>query len=78
METFDLRDMVVDEVEYQKLAPSIDDKVVLYIKNRSKLLESLDCVVTERPLLFGIIWLILFGINEGICAVCAKPNLEVD
>lgn len=61
METFDLRDMVADEVEYQKLDPSIVDKVVLYIKNRSKLLELLDYVV-----------------NEGICAVCAELNLEVD
>lgn len=45
MESFDLRDMVADEVEYQKLDPSIVDKAVLYIKNRSKLLEMLDYVV---------------------------------
>lgn len=47
METFDLRDMVADEVEYRKLDPAIVDKVVLYIKNRSKLLEVLDYVVNE-------------------------------
>lgn len=47
MESFDLRDMVADEVEYRKLDPVVIDKAVLYIKNRSKLLEVLDYVVDE-------------------------------
>lgn len=45
--SFDLRDMIADEVKYRKLDPSIIDKAVLYIKNRSKLLEVLDYVVDE-------------------------------
>lgn len=47
MESFDLRDMVADEVKYKKLDPSIIDEAVRYIKNSSRLLEMLDFVVGE-------------------------------
>jgi len=47
MESFDLRDMVEDEIRHKKLDPSVIDEVVRYIKNSSRLLEMLDFVVGE-------------------------------
>lgn len=47
MESLDLRDMVADEVEYQKLDPTVIDKVVRYIRDSSRLMQMLDFVIEE-------------------------------
>lgn len=46
-DSLDLRDMVSDEVEYQKLNPAVTDKAVRFIKQNDRLMEMLDMVVGE-------------------------------
>ena len=45
MEHLDLRDMVADEIEYQKLDPSLIDKTVSIIKNSDRTMSLLDLIV---------------------------------
>lgn len=47
MESFDLRGMITDEVEYQGLDESVIDAAVRYIHNTSRLLERLDEIVAD-------------------------------
>ena len=45
--SFDLHDMIADEVEYQGLDESVTDAAIRYINNTSRLLERLDGIVAD-------------------------------
>ena len=47
MESFDLRDLVEDEVEHNNLDKAIVDKAIRYIKDNERLLQMLDLIVAE-------------------------------
>ena len=47
METLDLRDMVIDEVQYKGLDPAIVDVAIRYIRDSNRLMEMLDLIVEE-------------------------------
>ena len=47
MESFDLRGMIADGVEYRGLDESVTDAAVRYIRNTSRLLERLDEIVAD-------------------------------
>lgn len=47
MESFDLRGMIADEVEYLGLDGRVTDAAVRYIHNTSRLLERLDEIVAD-------------------------------
>lgn len=46
-ETFDLRDLISDEVQYKNLDEEFVNKAVQYIKNNDRLLQMLDAIVEE-------------------------------
>lgn len=47
MESLDLRDLVVDEVEYKELDEAMIDKAIRYIKDNDRLMQMLDLIVAE-------------------------------
>lgn len=47
MESFDLRDLIEDEVEYHEYDKSVIDKAIRYIKDNNRLLQMLDYIVDE-------------------------------
>ena len=47
MESFDLRDLIEDEVEHNGLDDAVVDKAIRYIKDNERLLQMLDLIVSE-------------------------------